>query len=205
MTQELPEGTVTIVFTDVVGSTDLTTALGDTAAQEVMRAQRELVRQQIKSSGGFEVKGTGDGFMVAFQSSRRAVECAIAIQRAISDHNQRQPSGKRALVRIGMNAGEVIREDADMFGAAVNAAARVAAKAGGNQILVSETVKSLLGAAKDLQFADRGRFRLKGFPERWRLFEVIWEEEAPVKTMPGLAERTPFIGRGAKSRAPGYM
>ena len=195
MTQELPEGTVTIVFTDVVGSTDLATTLGDTLAQEVMRAQRELVRQQIESTGGFEVKGTGDGFMVAFQSARRAVECAIGVQRAINDHNQRQPTGQRALVRIGMNAGEVIREDADMFGSAVNAAARVAAKANGNEILVSETVKSLLGVAKDLQFADRGRFRLKGFPERWRLFEVIWQEEAPAKTMPALAERTPFVGR----------
>ena len=195
MTQELPEGTVTIVFTDVVGSTDLATTLGDTLAQEVMRAQRELVRQQIESTGGFEVKGTGDGFMVAFQSSRRAVECAIGVQRAIKDHNQRQPTGQRALVRIGMNAGEVIREDADMFGSAVNAAARVAAKASGNEILVSETVKSLLGVAKDLQFADRGRFRLKGFPERWHLFEVIWQEEAPAKTMPALAERTPFVGR----------
>ena len=105
MTQDLPEGTVTIVFTDVVGSTDLTTALGDAVAQGIMRVQRELVRQQIKSSGGYEVKGTGDGFMVAFQSARRAVECAIGVQRAISDHNQRQPSGRRALIRIGMNAG----------------------------------------------------------------------------------------------------
>jgi class 3 adenylate cyclase/tetratricopeptide (TPR) repeat protein len=195
MTQELPEGTVTIVFTDVVGSTDLTMALGDTAAQEVLRVHRELVRQQIKSSGGYEVKGTGDGFMVAFQSARRAVECAIGVQRSISDHNQRQPAGQRALIRIGMNAGEVIREDADMFGSAVNAAARVAAKAGGDQILVSETVKSLLGAAKDLQFTDRGRFRLKGFPERWRLFEVVWQDEASANSRPALTERTPFVGR----------
>ena len=195
MAQELPEGTVTILFTDVVGSTDLTAALGDSAAQTVMRAQRELVRQQIESTGGFEVKGTGDGFMVAFQSARRAVECAIGVQRAISHHNKQQPVDRRALVRIGMNAGEVIREDADMFGSAVNAAARVAAKATGDQILVSETVKSLLGAARDLQFVDRGRFRLKGFPERWRLFEVVWQEESGARSVPTLAERTPFVGR----------
>ncbi len=73
MSQELPEGTVTVLFTDVVGSTDLTTSRGDEAAHELLRAQRELVRQQVEEHSDHEVKSLGDGFMVAFASVRRAV------------------------------------------------------------------------------------------------------------------------------------
>ncbi len=91
MTQELPEGTVTILFTDVVGSTDLTTSRGDEAAQDILRGQRELVRQQVEEHSGHEVKGLGDGFMVAFTTARQAVACAVGIQRALEEHNQRQP------------------------------------------------------------------------------------------------------------------
>ncbi|MDP2949319.1 MAG: AAA family ATPase, partial [Chloroflexota bacterium] len=220
MTQGLPEGTVTILFTDVVGSTDLTTRRGDEAAQEILRAQRELVRHQIEAHAGREVKTMGDGFMVAFASARRAVACAVGIQRALQA-GLAPPEGAASSategaassategaassapteairVRIGLNAGEVVQEEADLFGAAVNAAARIAAKAEGDQILVSETVRALLGPAKDVQFIDRGRFRLKGFPERWRLYEVVWQEERPALAAPALVERTPFVGREAE-------
>jgi class 3 adenylate cyclase len=190
--QELPEGTVTVLFTDVEGSTDLTTRRGDEAAQEILRAQRELVRQQVERHAGHEVKSLGDGFMVAFASARRAVACAVGIQRALEKHNRRQPPDEQVRVRIGLNTGEVIQEEADLFGEAVNAAARIASKAKGGQILVSEAVRAVLGRAKDVELVDRGRFRLKGFPERWRLFEVVWQEEAAA---PALLERTPFVGR----------
>ena len=178
MAQELPEGTVTVLFTDVEGSTDLTTRRGDEAAQEILRAQRELVRQQVERHSGHEVKSLGDGFMVAFASARRAVACAVGIQRALDEHNRRQPPDQQVRVRIGLNTGEVIQEEADLFGEAVNAAARIAAKVKGGQILVSEVVRGVLGRPKDVELVDRGRFRLKGFPERWRLFEVVWQEEA---------------------------
>jgi class 3 adenylate cyclase/tetratricopeptide (TPR) repeat protein len=191
----LPEGTVTVLFTDVVGSTDLTECRGDDAAQDLLRAHREVVRNQVREHDGHEVKGTGDGFMIAFASARRAVDCAIGIQRALEEHNSGREVGHQVPVRIGMNSGEVIREDADLFGSTVNAAARIAAKAGGGQILVSETVRALLGPAKEHRFVNRGRFRLKGFPERWRLFEAIWQEEAPAAVPFPLAERTPFVGR----------
>jgi class 3 adenylate cyclase/tetratricopeptide (TPR) repeat protein len=196
MTQELPEGTVTVLFTDVEGSTDLATRRGDEAAQEILRTQRELVRQQVEQHCGHEVKSLGDGFMVAFASARRAVACAAGIQRALSEHNRRQPSDQQVRVRIGLNTGEVIHEEADLFGEAVNAAARIAAKAKGSQILVSEAVRVVMGRAKDVELVDRGRFRLKGFPERWRLFEVVWHEKATVA--PALLERTPFVGREAE-------
>ena len=195
MTQELPEGTVTVLFTDVEGSTDLTTRRGDEAAQAILRTQRELVRQQVEQHCGHEVKSLGDGFMVAFASARRAVACAVGIQRALEQHNRQHPD-QQVQVRIGLNTGEAIQEEADLFGEAVNAAARIAAKAKGGQILVSETVRGVMGRAKDVELVDRGRFRLKGFPERWRLFEVVWQEEKAAG--PALLERTPFIGREAE-------
>ena len=193
MAQELPEGTVTVLFTDVEGSTALTTRRGDEAAQEILRIQRDLVRREVKRHSGREVKSLGDGFMVAFASARRAVACAVGIQRALEQHNRQQPPDQQVRVRIGLNTGEVIQEEADLFGEAVNAAARIASKAKGGQILVSEAVRVIMGRAKDVELVDRGRFRLKGFPERWRLFEVVWHEE--VTAAPALLERTPFVGR----------
>ncbi|MEE8369841.1 MAG: BREX system ATP-binding domain-containing protein, partial [Dehalococcoidia bacterium] len=100
------------------------------------------------------------------------------------------------LIRIGLNTGEVIQEEADLFGETVNAAARIAAKANGAQILISDATKGVLGRAKDIELVDRGRFRLKGFPERWHLFEVVWQEETTAA--PTLLERTPFVGREAE-------
>ncbi len=193
MSQQLPEGTVTVLFTDVVGSTDLTTSRGDEAAQEILRAQRDLVRQQVEEHAGHEVKTMGDGFMVAFTSARRAVACSVGIQRALEEHNHGQPPEEQVLIRIGLNTGEVIQEEADLFGETVNAAARIAAKAKGGQVLVSEAVRAVLGRSPDAELVDRGRFRLKGFPERWHLFEVGWQEETIAA--PALVERTPFVGR----------
>jgi class 3 adenylate cyclase/tetratricopeptide (TPR) repeat protein len=191
--QELPEGTVTVLFTDVEGSTDLTTRRGDEAAREILRAQRDLVRQQVEVHSGHEVKSLGDGFMVAFASARKAVACAVGIQRALEEHNRRQPPDQQVRVRIGLNTGEVIQEEADLFGEAVNVAARIAAKAKGDEILASDAVKAVMGRPKGVEMVDRGRFRLKGLPARWRLFEVVWQEEATAA--PALLERTPFVGR----------
>jgi class 3 adenylate cyclase/tetratricopeptide (TPR) repeat protein len=198
MAQELPQGTVTVLFTDVEGSTDLVTRRGDEAAQAILRRQRELVRSQVEQHSGHEVKSLGDGFMVAFASARKAVACAVGIQRALEQHNRQRPD-QQVRVRIGLNTGEAIQEEADLFGAAVNAAARIASKANGGQILLSETVRGVLGRAKDVELVDRGRFRLKGFPERWRLYEVAWQEAgAPIAVVPALVERTPFVGREAE-------
>ncbi|MBI1885040.1 MAG: AAA family ATPase, partial [Chloroflexi bacterium] len=182
---------------------------GDEAAREIFRAHFELVRQQAEQHSGQEVKTIGDGFMVAFASARRAVACAVGIQRALVDWNAgvgaglappegaaSSPPTEAIRVRIGLNTGEVIREEEDLFGEAVNAAARIAAKAKGGQILVSEMVKGLMGRAQDFDLVDRGRFRLKGFPERWRLYEVVWQEETLVAAP--IVERTPYVGREAE-------
>jgi class 3 adenylate cyclase len=138
--------TVTVLFTDVVGSTSLRTGRGDAAAQEIIHVHNELVRHQIEQHSGQEVKTIGDSFMVAFASARKAVECAVAVQRALEEHNRRHPD-QQVQVGIGLNTGEAIREEGDLFGSAVDAAARIMAKAEGGQILVSETVRAVIGSA----------------------------------------------------------
>ena len=193
--------TVTVLFTDVVGSTRLRQHQGEKAAHEIMNEHNEIVRQQIGEHSGQEVKTTGDSFMVAFDSARKGVECAVGVQRALHDYNRRHPVHP-VKVRIGLHTGEAIRAGNDLFGTSVDAAARIMAKADGEQILVSDTLKSILGAAKDLGFKDHKRVRLKGFAERWRLWEVTWRSESEAVAseaiaagMPSGAGRTPYVGR----------
>ncbi|MBI1884860.1 MAG: adenylate/guanylate cyclase domain-containing protein [Chloroflexi bacterium] len=169
----------TILFTDVEGSTAITQRLGDEGAREVLREHERIVREALKAHGGAEVKTMGDGFMASFASATKALECAIAIQKAIQEWNQTargepvEPRAEEIRVRIGLNAGEPIAEADDLFGTAVNMAARIAAKAEGGEILVSDVVRQLL-AGKGFVFADRGEMPLKGFEEPVRLFEVRW-------------------------------
>jgi class 3 adenylate cyclase/DNA-binding NarL/FixJ family response regulator len=186
---EPTESPITILFTDVVGSTDLRTVRGDRVAQELLGSHEVLVRQKVEAHGGREVKALGDGFMVAFASARRALACAVAIQQALEDHNRLHPD-QAIRVRVGLNSGEVLEQSGDL-GAAVNAAALIAAKAQGGEILAAEVVQHLAGPGCDFAFRDRGRFRLEGFPEGWRLCEVLWQESGA-----DIRER----GRGAVRR-----
>jgi tetratricopeptide (TPR) repeat protein len=134
--------------------------------------------------------------MVAFGSARSAVDCAVAVQRALAQHNH-ENSADQVHVRMGMNTGEAIREEGDLFGSAVDAASRIMSKAAGGQILVSESVRSVIGSPPDINLIDRGPFWLKGFPERWRLHEVIWHEDriSTAAVLPHIGQRTPFVGR----------
>ncbi len=169
-----PEDIHTILFTDVEGSTALTDRLGDAKARELLRDHERMVREALKAHGGSEVKALGDGFMASFSSATKALECAIAVQRAFAKHNE--SAEEPILVRIGLNAGEPIAEDDDLFGTAVNEAARITATANGGEILVSNVVREL-AKGKDFLFADRGEASLKGFDEPVRLYEVSWREE----------------------------
>jgi class 3 adenylate cyclase len=166
----------TVLFTDVEGSTALTQRLGDARAREVLREHERIVREALKSHGGSEVKALGDGFMASFSSATRALECAIAMQRAFAEHNA--GVGAQGLaplhIRIGLNAGEPIAEQEDLFGTAVNLAARIAAKAEGGEILVANVIREL-AAGKGFLFADRGSVALRGFEDPVRLFEARWE------------------------------
>ena len=179
----------TVLFTDVEGSTALTQRLGDARARELLREHERMVREALKSHGGAEVKTMGDGFMASFSSATKALECAIVMQRAFEERNAAisahpEPVEGRAeviRVRIGLNAGEPIAEDdpdgrGDLFGTAVNEAARITAAAKGGQILVANVVREL-AKGKDFQFADRGDVALKGFEEPVRLYEVRWRED----------------------------
>jgi class 3 adenylate cyclase len=191
MGERLPEGPVTIVFSDVAGSTDLRTERGDVAAHRILRSHEDVVRRCVAAHDGREVKALGDGFMLAFASVRKALECAISIQQALAERNAESP-GEEVRVRIGVNTGEVVVEGEDLYGQAVNAAARIAAKAATGEILVSDIVRQLTGSASGFTFTDRGEQRLKGFPEPWRLHTLsAVRASAPA----GPVGRTPFVGR----------
>ncbi len=163
----------TILFTDVEGSTALTQRLGDAKARDLLREHERIVRDALKAHGGSEVKTMGDGFMASFSSATKALECAIAMQRAFAEHNE--SAEELIKVRVGLNAGEPIAEDEDLFGTAVNEAARITAAAQGGEILVANVVREL-AKGKDFLFADRGEANLKGFDEPVRLYEVRWRE-----------------------------
>ena len=176
-------GLVTILFTDMEGSTTLTERLGDARAQELRRTHDSIVRDALKAQGGSETKHTGDGIMASFPSASRAIECAVAVQRALAEHNESVAARPELVegraqplrVRIGMNAGEPVAEDADLFGTAVNLARRICDHAEPGQILVSDVVQQL-AAGKGFTFADMGEATLKGFEKPVRLHEVVWRD-----------------------------
>ncbi len=168
-----PDGTVTILFTDIEGSTAMTERLGDQRWLELLRAHNAIVREQVAAHGGFEVKSQGDGFMVVFSSAHRALQCAIDIERALAAYCEEYPE-EPLRVRIGLNTGEAIKEADDFFGKAVILAARIADNTAGGEILASDVVRQLV-AGKGFLFADRGETRLRGFEDPVRLYEVSWE------------------------------
>ncbi|HEY8767737.1 MAG TPA: adenylate/guanylate cyclase domain-containing protein [Dehalococcoidia bacterium] len=161
-----PSGLVTILFTDMEGSTAMTQQLGDDRAQDRVREHNTAVRDALKAHTGKEIKHTGDGIMASFASARGAVDCAIAIQRALA-------AGDSVRVRIGLNAGEPVAEEQDLYGTSVQMAARVCAEANGGEILVSDVVRQLV-AGKGFLFNDRGDHALKGFEDPVRVYEVSW-------------------------------
>jgi class 3 adenylate cyclase len=163
----------TILFTDVEGSTALTDRLGDARARELLREHERITRKALKEHDGSEVKTLGDGFMASFTSTSRALDCAIALQSAFADHND--SADEPIMVRVGLNAGEPISEDEDLFGTAVNEAARITSTAEGGEILVANVVRELT-KGKDFLFNDRGETSLRGFEDPVRLFEVRWTE-----------------------------
>jgi class 3 adenylate cyclase len=169
-----PDGTVTVLFTDIEGSTQLTEALGDAEWIRVLRAHNALIRDQVAAHSGIEVKSQGDGFMLAFASAEDALQCAIGIQRALA----RAPSdGHRLRVRIGLHTGEMIREEDDFFGKAVVLAARIAAEARGGEILVSRLVRELTEGVSLFSFTDPTDVELKGLSGMHSLWAVRWQTE----------------------------
>jgi class 3 adenylate cyclase len=162
-----PEGTVTLVFTDIQGSTALNAAFGDRAWLQVLRAHNRIVEEATASHAGRVVKALGDGFMLAFGSARRALACAQAIDRRISETFD--DPGSPVRVRIGVHVGEVVGEGGDLFGHAVSYAARVAAAASGGEILASSLVHDLVERTGDFVFGPARTVDLKGIEGAVRL------------------------------------
>ena len=165
--------THTILFTDMEASTALTQRLGDAGAQEVRRAHNEIVRSALQTHSGSEIKHTGDGIMASFTTASSALESAIAIQQGVAAHVERQPDSPLA-VYIGLNAGEPIAEDQDLFGTSVDLAARICEQAQPGQILASDVVRQL-ATGKQFLFADLGETALRGFEDPVKLWEVRWQ------------------------------
>jgi class 3 adenylate cyclase len=172
-THAAPDGTVTIMFSDIEDSTVLTERLGDDAWQQLLRKHNALIREQLRAYGGYEVKTMGDGFMVAFQSAKRGLECAMAIQRAFDQHNA--ANGEHVRVRIGLHAGEALREGDDFYGKNVILASRVAGKATGGEILVSALLRQLVESSTDATiFAEPREVELKGLSGAHTVYAVAW-------------------------------
>ncbi|MEO5338006.1 MAG: adenylate/guanylate cyclase domain-containing protein [Magnetospirillum sp. WYHS-4] len=167
------QGVLTIMFTDIVGSTKMTRERGDFGAQEAVRAHNAVVRNALAYHGGREVKHTGDGIMATFSNPAAAVQAAGMIQRDLARRNA-TPGQAPVAVRIGLNAGDVVREENDIYGAAVQLSARTCDKAGAGQVFVTEAVKDLT-RGHDIAYAEAGRFAMKGIDGEVLLFSVTWE------------------------------
>jgi class 3 adenylate cyclase len=167
-----PDGTVTILFSDIEASTTLNERLGDVRWLELLREHNRLVRDRVQACGGFEVKSQGDGFMIAFPSARRAVQCARAIQDGVAADLAKHPDGP-IRVRIGLHTGEAIRQESDFYGKNVAVAARIADQARGGEILASSVVKQLTESAGDVGFEDGREVELAGLAGTHAVYKVV--------------------------------
>ena len=190
--------TLTIMMTDVEGSTALRRTRGDRLVNEILGLHGAIVRDHVGACGGQERQFLGDGFLLSFPSPVAAVRCAVGIQRAHMEHNA-SDAQRQVRVRIGIHVGEVSERGGVLYGQAVHVAARITAEAAGGQILVSDAVRQQAESIAEWQFLDSGLFWLKGFDERWRLFEVSLGRAAPVQRrdiMP--PPLTPLVGRDSE-------
>jgi class 3 adenylate cyclase len=163
---DVPSGTVIILFADIADSTGLTERLGDASFREKARALDESLRRAIESNGGTPIEGKllGDGVLAVFTSARHAIEAALRCAAA--------GDGAGLPLHLGVHAGDVIREEDNVYGGAVNIAARIAASSAPGEVLVSQTVRDLARTSAGVAFDERGQRKLKGVEGRQRLFAV---------------------------------
>ena len=166
------DGTSTIMFTDVVGSSALMERLGDRAGRLLLRSSEVIIRRETEAYDGLEVKSMGDGFMLSFRSAGRAVACASAVQSAIADYNLQRKNDPIS-VRIGVSVGEPIQDEDDMFGLSVIMAARITAIARGGQVLLCPVSYALVSSSGDFDFRPLGPVELKGLEGSHHLYEVV--------------------------------
>ncbi|HMC05535.1 MAG TPA: adenylate/guanylate cyclase domain-containing protein, partial [Actinomycetota bacterium] len=190
--------TVTILFTDMVGSTEAAVRLDREAAEELRRSYFALLRRSVAASGTREVKNLGDGLMVASVSVSGALDCAVAMQRAIEVHNRR--TNQELRVRIGISAGDATREDDDYFGLPVVEAARLCSAARGGQVLTTKLVRMAAGAGSGHRLHPVGPLVLDGLPEPVAVCELAWAPQAehgiPLPARLSVRPPAAFVGRG---------
>jgi class 3 adenylate cyclase/CheY-like chemotaxis protein len=177
------EGTVTVLFTDVAGSTEMIGRVGDASGERILVDHLNQLRDVLLNHGGQEIKPTGDGLMVAFRSALDAVNCAVAMQQ--DAEWQGRNSTERLGLKIGIHAGEGTPQDGDYYGLWVVVAKRLCEVAQGGQILTTELVRQLVGPRTGLDLRPLGEFELKGIPDPVSAVEVSWdavEEPAPTNT-----------------------
>ena len=169
-----PDGTVTIMFSDIEGSTALNSELGDEQWVKLLASHDRLLHTFVEKHGGQIVKNQGDGYMVVFSSCGQAVDAALDIQRALGVRRHRNRRLRRTpiRVRIGLHTGTAIEREGDYFGRNVAMAARVAALADGGEILVTSEVAEALAEREDLSFVEEDTVELKGLPGEHRLWLV---------------------------------
>ena len=167
-------GLLAILFTDIESSAAIRQRLGDARAQDVLHTHNAIVREALRTHGGSEIKHTGDGIMASFPSATHALQCAVAVEQAVVAHGERHAEASFS-VYIGLNAGEPIAEEEDLFGTAVDLARRICDQAQGGEIFVSDVVRQLV-AGKGFHFSDHGAVALRGFEDPVRLYEVRWQE-----------------------------
>jgi class 3 adenylate cyclase/DNA-binding NarL/FixJ family response regulator len=190
--------TVTLLFTDIVGSTDLLTRLGPAAGESARSNHFAGMRGALAVHRGREVKNLGDGFMAAFESAGDALGCAVTMQRTVATQNRRHPDW-RLSIRIGVSAGEATYEDGDYFGAPVIEASRLCAVAEPDQILAAEIVRILVGNSGMHRLAPAGAFELKGLPSPVAAWEVDWDAEADSTLRVALADDSVLLREGIAS------
>ena len=161
-----------VMFTDIEGSTQMISDLGDEKSMELLRTHNALTRDALRAHAGREIKHTGDGFMASFTSALNAVECAMDIQKMMGKLGEESPD-KAMNLRIGISVGEPVRNDNQLYGAAVNLAARLCAHSKPGSILVAQVVRDLL-VGKNIQFTWLGDFEAKGFDQPVPAIEVAW-------------------------------
>ena len=162
---------VTLVFCDVVGSTEAAVRAGDGAWRDLLSGYFEAIRMELERFGGREVKTTGDGMLVTFDGSARAIQCAVAIRRIARAHGLQ--------LRVGVHVGEVELVGSDIRGVSVHEAARIMGAAGPDEIFVSDLARTLAGTA-GFVFEDRGAHMLKGLDGEWRLAALADGDGPPV-------------------------
>jgi class 3 adenylate cyclase len=194
-----PTQTIALLFSDLVGSTELASSLGSVRMEQVRRDHFAGLREAIEGAGGTEVKSVGDGLMVSCPSAGSAVSCAVAIQQGVELRNR--ATAPQLAVRVGVALGDVVLDDGDWYGQAAVEAARLCAACEGGQILVTEVVRLLAAAGEGPAYRPVGPLRLKGLPEPVTTWSVVWEplpREAEMAPLPApllALSSASFIGR----------